>query len=91
MSNLIEQIRRERVESAERAVVRHLEQQMNALKTGATPEQKLEALKADAHAKLREAEKAWHAYFAECDVGRERIFASNVYEILRTATREAQP
>ena len=59
--------------------------------TSQTPEQKLAALKEQAHTRLREAEKAWHAYFAECDVGGERIFASNVYEILRTATREAQP
>lgn len=34
-----------------------------------------------------EAEKAAHAYFAACPTGPERIWAGEVYENIRTATR----
>ncbi|WP_175795956.1 hypothetical protein [Burkholderia anthina] len=50
-------------------------------------QKKLEALKADAFAKLREAEKAMYAYFCECPVGRERCVAHDMYEEIRTLPR----
>ena len=41
-----------------------------------------------AYDKLREAVGAWHAYFAECDLGDERAHAAEVYERIRTADRK---
>lgn len=49
--------------------------------------EKLVALKAEANAKLLEAEKAWHAFACELPVGRERERAFEVYENVRTAPR----
>ena len=45
---------------------------------------KLKAKFIEAH---REAEKAAFEYFCACDVGNERIQASEIYERIRTATR----
>jgi hypothetical protein len=47
----------------------------------------LAELKADMLDKIREAEKAAYAYFCECEVGPERIRASEVYDNIRNATR----
>jgi hypothetical protein len=52
---------------------------------------KIKALRDDAMAQLRAAEKALHAYWTECDVGDERTWGANLYEIVRTAPREAHP
>jgi len=49
--------------------------------------EKIKILKQDRDTKIRAAEQAAHAYFAECDVGPERYRASDVYENLRNATR----
>lgn len=51
-----------------------------------TPEQDLLSARRMAHEKLREAEKAWHKYFALCEVGDERTRASEVVDRLRHAT-----
>jgi hypothetical protein len=40
-----------------------------------------------AYAKLREAEKAWYAYYGELEVGDKRMWAAEVYERIRCATR----
>ena len=48
---------------------------------------KLQGLKKDAYDKLLAAEKAWYAYFCACEVGLERINASDIYDNIRTATR----
>ena len=53
----------------------------------ATPSMVLAAKRTAAFAALREAEKAWYDYFGECEVGAARIWASDVYETIRTATR----
>lgn len=45
----------------------------------ATPEMKLAFLREQANEKLREAEKAWYAYFCECNPGKEREGAHEVY------------
>lgn len=50
---------------------------------------KKDALKNTALAKLREAEKAMYEYFCDCEVGKEREWASQVYENVRTASRVA--
>ncbi|WP_415912483.1 hypothetical protein [Neptuniibacter sp. QD37_11] len=50
-------------------------------------EEKLEALKNDAHAKLTDAEQAWHAYACECDIGPARVRAFDTYENIRVASR----
>lgn len=55
-----------------------------------TDDPKTKALREDAMAKLREAEKALHAFWTECDVGPERTWGANMYEIVRTAPREAR-
>jgi hypothetical protein len=57
--------------------------------TQLTPEEqakKLEELKGTRDRLIREAEQAAYAYFAECEVGNERIFAHTVYERVRHAT-----
>jgi hypothetical protein len=51
---------------------------------------KIKALRDDAMAKLREAERAMYAYWTECDVGPEREWGANMYEIVRTAPRAAR-
>jgi hypothetical protein len=51
---------------------------------------KVKALREDALAKLRAAESALHAYWTECDVGPERTWGANLYEIVRTAPRDAR-
>jgi len=56
----------------------------------ATPEMKLAYLKKVAHTARLEAEKAWYAYFCECELGEEREHASDVYDRIRTATRRSQ-
>lgn len=53
----------------------------------ATPEMLLSRKREKAYAALREAEKAWYAYFGECEVGREKEQAAEVYERIRTARR----
>lgn len=45
------------------------------------------ALKNDAQVKLRAAEKAWHTYAINVDVGRERERAFEIYDNVRTASR----
>jgi hypothetical protein len=52
-----------------------------------TQAQKLERLKQERNRLMREAEKAAHAYFVECEVGPERIAASDIYDNLRNAGR----
>lgn len=49
--------------------------------------EKIEQLRQAAHATRREAEKAWYALFCALPVGEERIYASNVCERIRCATR----
>jgi hypothetical protein len=51
---------------------------------------KIAALREDAMSKLRAAEQALYAYWTEVDVGPEREWGSNMYEIVRTAPREAR-
>lgn len=51
---------------------------------------KIKALREAALAKLRDAEKALHAYWTEVDVSDERTWGANMYEIVRTAPREAR-
>lgn len=53
-------------------------------------DQPVEQLKQQAMQKLKEAEKALYAYACECEVGTEREYAFNLYEIVRTAPREAR-
>lgn len=48
---------------------------------------RIAALKAEANAKLLEAEKAWHAFACELPIGSERERAFEVYENVRTAPR----
>lgn len=57
--------------------------------TGVPPKplEDLRAMRGRAHLL---AERTAHAYFVACDVGEERIIASNFYEIIRTAPREAR-
>lgn len=43
-------------------------------------------LRLAAYARLMEAEKAWYAYFADCEVGYDRERAHEVYENIRCAT-----
>lgn len=43
-----------------------------------------------AESKLRDAQSAWYDYAKECEVGDERIFAFEVYEMLRRAKFNAQ-
>ena len=50
----------------------------------------LEELKQKAHSLRLDAEKAWYAYFCECELGEEREHAADVYERIRTATRRFQ-
>ena len=52
-----------------------------------TGEDRLTFARRMAHEKLREAEKAWHAYAALCDVGPDRERAFEVFENVRTAAR----
>lgn len=46
-------------------------------------------LRLAAYARLLEAEKAWYAYFADCEVGYDRERAHEVYENIRCATRRS--
>lgn len=55
-----------------------------------TDDPKIKALRDEAMTKLREAEKALYAYWTEVDVGPERTWGANMYEIVRTAPREAR-
>lgn len=50
-----------------------------------TEAEKLAAAKDNAHRALDAAEKAWHAYAAMLDVGRERSRAFEVFENVRQA------
>lgn len=45
----------------------------------------LERAKQKAHQALDAAERAWYEYFGLCDVGPDRIRASDIYERVRTA------
>lgn len=56
-----------------------------------TDEPKIKALREEALAKLREAEIVLYTYWTECEVGDERTWGANLYEIVRTAPREARP
>jgi hypothetical protein len=51
---------------------------------------KIKALREEAMAKLRAAEQALHAYWTEVNVGPERTWGANMYEIVRTAPREGR-
>lgn len=51
---------------------------------------KAEQLKQQAMKKLQEAERALHEWACEEDVGDNRTIAFNMYEIVRTAPREAR-
>lgn len=48
---------------------------------------KIVQLRQEAEAARLKAERLWYAYFGECEVGPERIRASEVYENIRCATR----
>lgn len=50
-------------------------------------EQKLARLKKERDELMRAATQAAHAYFVECEVGPERIAASDIYDNLRNAGR----
>jgi len=52
-------------------------------------ENTLKQTKDNALAKLREAEKAIHAWAVMEEVGPQRNYAFSLYEIVRTAPREA--
>jgi hypothetical protein len=54
------------------------------------PQQPLETLKAMRDRAHGLAERTAYAYFCACDLVQERIVASNFYEIIRTAPREAR-
>jgi hypothetical protein len=45
----------------------------------------LQRLRDNAYAKLRDAEAAWHAYFAALPLGGDRIWAAEVFERVRRA------
>ena len=47
----------------------------------------VEKLRADALAKIREAEKAAYAWACACEVGREREKAFDIYQNVLNATR----
>jgi hypothetical protein len=47
----------------------------------------LETLKLRRNEAIKVAEKIAHEYFCECEVGRERELASNVYENVRCSLR----
>lgn len=49
---------------------------------------KFEALRAEAFKAREAAEKAWYALFSELPVGNERVWASDVYDNIRCATRD---
>jgi len=51
---------------------------------------KIAALRKDAMDKLKAAEHALYAYWTEVDIGAEREWGANMYEIVRTAPREAR-
>lgn len=51
---------------------------------------KIKALREEALARLRDAEKALYAYWTEVDVGPEREWGANMCEIVRAAPREAR-
>ena len=51
--------------------------------------EKIDKLKKTAFEKQREAEKAAHEYFCACDLGKEREWAYEFYENIRTAARTA--
>lgn len=55
-----------------------------------TEEEIIAQLKADFSAKHRECEKAAHALAGALPVGREREIAFAMYDIIRTAPREAR-
>lgn len=55
-----------------------------------TKDPKTVQLRTEMYAKLREAETAAHAYFAQCEVGDERSWAAEIYDIIRTAPRAAK-
>lgn len=50
-------------------------------------EEQLNSLKSDRNRLMREAEQAAYRYACECDVGREREKAFEIYENIRTAGR----
>ena len=48
---------------------------------------KRDNLKNEALMKLRKAEKAMYDYYVDCEIGKEREWASQVYENIRVASR----
>lgn len=50
-------------------------------------ERKHAKLKAAAFERLSDAEKAMYKYFCNCELGEERILASQIYENIRVAAR----
>jgi len=50
-------------------------------------ELKIKYLKSKRDHLIDEAQKAAHAYFVECDIGKEREKAGEIYENIRTAGR----
>lgn len=55
----------------------------------ATKTQMIAQARSMAMEKLGEAERAWHAYAALCEVGPERTLAFDTFENIRTAVRRA--
>lgn len=54
-------------------------------------QEKLALLKDTRDSLMREAEKAAHEYFTECELGLERAMAAEIYENLRNAGRVYSP
>lgn len=51
---------------------------------------KIVALRQEMYEMLRLAETAAHAYFSACEVGDERTWAGELFDIIRTAPRAAK-
>lgn len=82
MSDLIARIQLAQRDAGERVVMESLAQSGLAL---ASPQEKLQAAKDAAHRALDAAERAWHAYAAQCEVGPDRVAAFGVYDNVRRA------
>lgn len=88
-ARLLEAMEGEVVTVADQRGVRSVINSDSVLSTPPAAEQseKLVALKQDAIAKLKEAEKAWHTFASELPIGRERDRAFDVFENVRNASR----
>lgn len=87
MSDLINRIRTAQVRAAEDLVLESLRDKGLLIDEPLSEADQLAALKRTMLEARQAAEKAAHAYFSACPVGDERIWASEVYENIRNATR----